>query len=109
MNRLTLAAGTLLIGAGRSPMFYDRRRRAVRGGDEVAGRADRARRAQGVRRPLGRQAEPGTRYKNRLHKIDNLQSAAPNCNKRNTPKVAPDSEDGWSFVLPWEPSARSAR
>ena len=71
----------------------------------------------------GGQAEPGTSYRSRLHKIDNLQAAHTYCNKRkgNTPKVAgwrhpamppltvADAEDGRPFVLPWKPSARSAR
>ena len=38
----------------------------------------------------GGKAEPGTQYKSRLHKIDNLQAAHTYCNKRkaNTPEVA---------------------
>ena len=62
-------------------------------------------------------AEPGTQYKSRLHKIDNLQAAHTYCNKRkgNTPDVdkwrhpamppltVADAEDGRSFVLPWKP------
>ena len=68
-------------------------------------------------------AEPGTRYKSRLHKIDNLQAAHTYCNKRkgNTPEVdkwrhpamppltVADAEDGGVFVLPRESKARSAR
>ena len=71
----------------------------------------------------GGKAEPGTRYKSRLHKIDNLQAAHTYCNKRkgNTPEVAKwrhpampaltvaDAEDGRAFVLPWSPATRSAR
>ena len=71
----------------------------------------------------GGKAEPGTRYKSRLHKIDNLQVAHTYCNKRkgNTPEVAKwrhpampplivaDAEDGQPFVLPRKRSARSAR
>ena len=68
-------------------------------------------------------AEPGTRYKSRLHKIDNLQAAHTYCNKRkaNTPEVdkwrhpamppltVADAEDGGALVLPRESKARSAR
>lgn len=71
----------------------------------------------------GGKAEPGTRYKSRLHKIDNLQAAHTYCNKRkgNTPEVTKwrhpamppltvaESIDGQSFVLPWTSSSRSAR
>ena len=71
----------------------------------------------------GGKAEPGTRYKSRLHKIDNLQAAHTYCNKRkgNTPEVdkwrhpamppltVADAEDGQSLVLPWKPAAGSAR
>ena len=71
----------------------------------------------------GGKAEPGTRYKSRLHKIDNLQAAHTYCNKRkgNTPEVAKwrhpamppltvaDAEDGQPFVLPRKRSARSER
>ena len=70
----------------------------------------------------GGKAEPGTRYKSRLHKIDNLQAAHTYCNKRkgNTPEVAKwrhpampplavaDAEDGQSLVVPWKPPAGSA-
>ena len=92
----------------------------MRGGDEAEGRADRTHRAQGVRGVRcgkGGKAEPGTRYKSRLHKIDNLQAAHTYCNKRkgNTPEVAKwrhpamppltvaDADDGRAFVLPWKP------
>ena len=68
-------------------------------------------------------AEPGTQYKSRLHKIDNLQAAHTYCNKRkgNTPEVAKwrhpamppltvaDTEDGGALVLPRASKARSAR
>ena len=71
----------------------------------------------------GGKAEPGTRYKSRLHKMDNLQVAHTYCNKRkgNTPEVdkwrhpamppltVADAEDGESLVLPRKRSARSAR
>ncbi len=71
----------------------------------------------------GGKAEPGTRYKSRLHKIDNLQAAHTYCNKPkgNTPDVGKwrhpamppltvaDAEDGQSLVLPWKPSAGSTR
>lgn len=64
----------------------------------------------------GGKAEPGTRWKSRLHKIDNLQIAHTYCNKRkgNTPEVkkwrhpdmpqltVADAEDGQTFVLPWK-------
>ena len=64
-------------------------------------------------------AEPGTRYKSRLHKIDNLQAAHTYCNKRkgNTPEVVKwrhpamrpltvaDAEDGGTLVLPRESKA----
>ena len=70
----------------------------------------------------GGKAEPGTRYKSRLHKIDNLQAAHTYCNKRkgNTPEVdkwrhpamppltVADADDGQSLVLPRERSAGSA-
>ena len=69
----------------------------------------------------GGKAEPGTQYKSRLHKIDNLQAAHTYCNKRkgNTPDVdkwrhpamppltVADTEDG-GLVLPRESKARSA-
>ena len=62
-------------------------------------------------------AEPGTQYKSRLHKIDNLQAAHTYCNKRkgNTPAVdkwrhpamppltVADTEDGGTLVLPRKP------
>ena len=68
-------------------------------------------------------AGPGTQYKSRLHKIDNLQAAHTYCNKRkgNTPEVdewrhpamppltVADAEDGGALVLPRESKARSAR
>ena len=71
----------------------------------------------------GRRAEPGTRYKSRLHKLDNLQAAHTSCNKRkgNSPNVrdwrhpampplpVADSADGTEFVLPWKPTGRSRR
>ena len=71
----------------------------------------------------GGKAEPGTQYKSRLHKIDNLQAAHTYCNKRkgNTPEVdkwrhpamppltVADTEDGGTFVLPRESKARSVR
>ena len=71
----------------------------------------------------GGKAEPGTHYKSRLHKIDNLQAAHTYCNKRkgNTPEVAKwrhpamppltvaDAEDREPLVLPRKPSAGSAR
>lgn len=61
-------------------------------------------------------AEDGTRYKSRLHKLDNLQAAHTYCNKRkdNTPQVnkwrhpnmppltVADADDGREFVLPWK-------
>lgn len=64
----------------------------------------------------GGKAEPGTRWKSRLHKIDNLQIAHTYCNKRkgNTPETkkwrhpampqltVADAEDGQTFVLPWK-------
>ena len=70
----------------------------------------------------GGKAEPGTRYKSRLHKIDNLQAAHTYCNKRkgNTPEVdkwrhpamppltVADADDGQSLALPWKPPAGSA-
>ena len=68
-------------------------------------------------------AELGTRYKSRLHKLDNLQAAHTYCNKRkgNSPDVrdwrhpampplpVADSDDGTEFVLPWKPKQRSRR
>ena len=71
----------------------------------------------------GGKAEPGTQYKSRLHKIDNLQAAHTYCNKRkgNTPEVdkwrhpamppltVADAEDGGALVLPRKPKARSER
>ena len=71
----------------------------------------------------GGKAEPGTRYKSRLHKIDNLQAAHTYCNKRkgNTPEVTKwrhpsmppltvaDAEGGKTIVLPWKSAARSGR
>lgn len=59
-------------------------------------------------------AGPGTRYRSRLHKLDNLQAAHTYCNKRkgNTPQVGrwrhpdmpplpvADTDDGQEFVLP---------
>ena len=71
----------------------------------------------------GGKAEPGTRYRSRLHKIDNLQASHTYCNRRkgNTPEVAKwrhpsmppltvaDAEGGKTFVLPWKPAARSGR
>ena len=70
----------------------------------------------------GGKAEPGTRYKSRLHKMDNLQAAHTYCNKRkgNTPEVAAwrhpampplpvaDAQDGKTFMLPWKRATRSA-
>ena len=67
----------------------------------------------------GGKAEPGTQYKSRLHKIDNLQAAHTYCNKRkgNTPEVSKwrhpamppltvaDADDGRAFVLPRKPKA----
>ena len=67
----------------------------------------------------GGTAVRGTRYKSRLHKIDNLQAAHTYCNKRkgNTPKVAKwrhpampplpvaDRDGGRTFMLPWTPKA----
>ena len=64
----------------------------------------------------GGRAEPGTRWKSRLHKLDNLQIAHTYCNKPkgNTPEVkkwrhpdmpplpVADSDDGQTFVLPWK-------
>ena len=69
----------------------------------------------------GGKAEPGTQYKSRLHKIDNLQAAHTYCNKRkgNTPEVdkwrhpamplltVADTGDGGALVLPRESKARS--
>ena len=48
-------------------------------------------------------AEPGTQYKSRLHKIDNLQAAHTYCNKRkgNTPDV-----DKWRHPAMPPPAAR---
>ena len=71
----------------------------------------------------GGKAEPGTQYRSRLHKIDNLLAAHTYCNKRkgNTPDVdkwrhpamppltVADAEDGGVLVLPRESKARSAR
>ena len=71
----------------------------------------------------GGKAKRGTRYKSRLHKIDNLQAAHTYCNKNkgNTPEVAKwrhpamppltvaDADDGQSLVLPRKPSAGSTR
>lgn len=71
----------------------------------------------------GGKAEPGTRYKSRLHKIDNLQAAHTYCNKRkgNAPDIAKwrhpamppltvaDAEDGAPLVLPRKSTARPAR
>ena len=68
----------------------------------------------------GGRAEPGTRYKSRLHKLDNLQASHSYCNKRkgNTPKVSKwrhpampqltvaDTGDGVTFVLPWKPPSK---
>ena len=61
-------------------------------------------------------AEDGTRFKSRLHKLDNLQAAHTYCNKRkgNTSQVSKwrhpkmpqltvaDTDDGQEFVLPWK-------
>lgn len=69
----------------------------------------------------GGKAEPGTRWKSRLHKLDNLQIAHTYCNKRkgNTPETkkwrhpdmpqltVADAEDGQTFVLPWKPPRSS--
>ena len=71
----------------------------------------------------GGKAEPGTQYKSRLHKIDNLQAAHTYCNKRkgNTPEVdkwrhpamprltVADAEDGGVLVLPRGSTTRPAR
>ena len=71
----------------------------------------------------GGKAEPGTRYKSRLHKLDNLQAAHTYCNKPkgNTPDIAKwrhpamppltvaDAENAQPLVLPLKPSAGSAR
>ena len=71
----------------------------------------------------GGRAEPGTRFKSRLHKLDNLQAAHTYCNKRkgNSPNVrdwrhpampplpVADSADGTEFMLPWKPKGRSRR
>jgi len=71
----------------------------------------------------GGKAEPGTYYKSRLHKIDNLQAAHTYCNKRkgNAPDVdkwrhpamppltVADAEDGQPLVLPRKRSVRPAR
>ncbi len=71
----------------------------------------------------GGKAAPGTQYRSRLHKIDNLQAAHTYCNKRkgNTPEVdkwrhpamppltVADAEDGVVLVLPRGSKARSAR
>ena len=65
-------------------------------------------------------AEPGTRWKSRLHELDNLQAAHSYCNKNkgNTPEVkkwrhptmpqrtVADAEDGQTFVLPWPRGSR---
>ena len=62
----------------------------------------------------GGKAEPGTQYKSRLHKIDNLQAAHTYCNKRKgnaaevdkwrhpamPPLTVADTEDGGALVLP---------
>ena len=70
----------------------------------------------------GGKAETGTRYRSRLHKIDNLQAAHTYCNKRkgNTPEVdkwrhpampplaVADTQDGGALVLPRQPKTRSA-
>lgn len=70
----------------------------------------------------GGRAREGSRYKSRLHGIDNLQAAHSYCNKRkgNTPVVSrwrhpampqltvADTEDGSAFVLPWKPPSRPA-
>ncbi len=67
----------------------------------------------------GGKAEPGTRYKSRLHKIDNLQASHTYCNKRkgNAPDIAKwrhpamppltvaDAEDGEPLVLPRKSTA----
>ena len=69
----------------------------------------------------GGKAQPGTFYRNRLHKIDNLQAAHTYCNKRkgNAPEVSKwrhpamppltvaDTEDGETLVVPQKPAARS--
>ena len=67
----------------------------------------------------GGKAVPGTRYRSRLHKIDNLQASHTYCNKRkgNAPEVAKwrhpamppltvaDTEDGETLVVPRQPAA----
>ena len=64
-------------------------------------------------------AKPGSRYKSRLHKIDNLQAAHTYCNKRkgNKPEIAnwrhsamppltvADTEEGGGLVLPKKPAS----
>ena len=71
----------------------------------------------------GGKTEPGTRYKSRLHKIDNLQAAHTYCNKRkgNAPEVdkwrhpamppltVADADDGRAFILPWKPPPTPTR
>ena len=68
----------------------------------------------------GGMAEQGSRYRSRLHKIDNLQAAHTYCNKRkgNTPEVSEwrhstmpslsvaDADDGMTLILPWQARTR---
>ena len=68
----------------------------------------------------GGKAVEGTRYKSRLHKLDNLQAAHTYCNRRkgNTPEVSKwrhpsmpeiavaDTDDGRELVVPWKPQGR---
>ena len=70
----------------------------------------------------GKAAAPGTQYKSRLHKIDNLQATHTYCNERkgNTTELAKwrhpampsltvaDAEDGGALVLPEGSNDRSA-
>ena len=70
----------------------------------------------------GGKAVEGTRYKSRLHKLDNLQAAHTYCNRRkgNTPEVSKwrhpnmpaitvaDTDDGKEFVVPWKPTRKRA-
>ena len=70
----------------------------------------------------GGKAVEGTRYKSRLHKLDNLQAAHTYCNRRkgNTTGVSKwrhpnmpaltvaDTDDGKEFVVPWKPTRKRA-
>ena len=68
----------------------------------------------------GGKAVTGSRYKSRLHRLDNLQAAHTYCNRRkgNTPEIRkwrhPDmpvlavaiGQDGGEFLIPWKPTKR---